>query len=539
MPSIVFSDPVSSGAVLSDSISVQPLWGIYSQFWYKYVTSPSECSSLSGTVPYTWTVTLQTQQYNGKYFCAYILFSGYAGLSLVSSSPLAIDQTAPTLPTITAPLNQESTFFLVFESSGSNDSWAGISGYIYQIAQDASFLDIVYTWNTVDALAFSSPDFDAITGTYYRRIQAVDRLGNTSNRSTVGSFLLTEDDTFRFDAQNNADIDSAYDSSSVTISWLRSGALARASVDRGSLLKNQRDKGIGAFVQNGDTLSVRLNSSPKYGRSLSSTLTIANRSAEYVITTRNENGDSCNVSSADKQAIQLIFDTLISQYQWDQSKYAEFLSTMKSMLQDKIDISSDCNLSYLSDLVSQWLDLWTVDTEPHTAPNCKTYTISYSTGKLAYTSPALKIATYFATRDALTRFIDSKNPGDCHINTYSTTTRTFTNTDASKHIAPNGKLYTINTTTSNGYTSPELSKAKYFSTISALRSYLDKNNPAQKVWDHTVDTSFTPLTYLAPNNKQYTIYRTNKWYMSYKLMQVKYFITLEEIKAYIIRNNAK
>jgi len=34
------------------------------------------------------------------------------------------------------------------------------------------------------------------------------------------------------------------------------------------------------------------------------------------------------------------------------------------------------------------------------------------------TSPTFKVITYFANRDSLTRYIDSKNPGDCHINTY-------------------------------------------------------------------------------------------------------------------------
>ena len=537
MPSLIFTDPVNSWAGLSDSISLQVIGGLYTQLGYKYTTLPSDCSS-TGTVAYTGTITLQTEQYNGKYFCAYVWFSGYT-LTLSSTYPINIDRTAPSTPTIIAPLNQADTFFLILQASGSVDTGAGISGYTYQIAQDSSFLDVVYTWTTVDASNFSPIDFDTITGTYYRRIQAIDRLWTIGSRGSGWSFTLTEDTTFHFDAQDKADIDTDYDSSQITVSGLSTWAIVRASVDKWSLFKNQRNKGIGSFVQNGDILSIRLTSSPKRWRSLSSTLTIANRSAEYLITTRDANGASCTVSSSDKQAIQIIFDNLITQYTWDQSKYAEFLSTMKSMLQDKIDLTNDCNLTYLSDLVSQGIDQWTIDTQAHIAPNCKTYAIAYSTGKLAYSSPSLKNVTYFATRDALTRFIDSKNPGDCHINTYTTTTSIFANTDPSKHIAPNGKVYTINTTTSNGYTSPDLSQTKYFSSISALRTYLDSKNPPQKVWNHVIDKSFTPLTYLAPNGKQYSIYKTDRWYMSYKLMQVKYFSTLADIKAYIVRNNAK
>ena len=209
------------------------------------------------------------------------------------------------------------------------------------------------------------------------------------------------------------------------------------------------------------------------------------------------------------------------------------------MLQDNIDLTNDCNLSYLSNLVSNSLTGGAIDTTNHIAPNCKTYTVSYSTGKVAYTSPSFKVETYFATRDALMRFIDSKNPGDCHITTYASATTSFTNSDPSRHIAPNGKIYTINTTTTNGYTSPELTQKKYFSSLAALRAYLDSKNPPQSVRNHTVDASFTPLAYLAPNGKSYTIYKTNNGYMSYKLLKVKYFSTLTGIEAFITANNQK
>lgn len=128
---------------------------------------------------------------------------------------------------------------------------------------------------------------------------------------------------------------------------------------------------------------------------------------------------------------------------------------------------------------------------------------------MAYTSPAFKVATFFTNRDSLNRYIDSRNPGDCHINTYSASSWAFTNTDPSKHIAPNGKVYMISSG-SLGYTSDDFFAKKYFSTLAALRSFIDGRNVPQDIWNHQVDTTFTPQVYTATNGKAYTIYRTDR-----------------------------
>jgi hypothetical protein len=118
---------------------------------------------------------------------------------------------------------------------------------------------------------------------------------------------------------------------------------------------------------------------------------------------------------------------------------------MKSMLQDEINLTNDCNLQYLYDLINDGLhgNGTGINLTGHIAPNCKPYRVSYSTGKIAYTSPDFMIPTYFANRDALTRYIDSKNPGDCHVSTTTNGNRYFNNTDPTKHVASNGKVYTI------------------------------------------------------------------------------------------------
>jgi len=91
------------------------------------------------------------------------------------------------------------------------------------------------------------------------------------------------------------------------------------------------------------------------------------------------------------------------------------------MLEDEIDFTNDCNLQYLVDLINDEIGIvltGSINTGTHSAPNCKEYAVTFDTTKSAYTSPTFKVITYFANRDSLTRYIDSKNPGDCHINSY-------------------------------------------------------------------------------------------------------------------------
>jgi len=116
---------------------------------------------------------------------------------------------------------------------------------------------------------------------------------------------------------------------------------------------------------------------------------------------------------------------------------------------------------------------------------------------------------YFINRESLIRHLDYYNPGDCHINTYGNDSRSDTLNNDQKHIAPNGKIYTI--AGSNGaYTSPEFVSAKYFDSMDGILRYIDGKNPAKEIWNHQVDTSFTPITYAAPNGKEYKIYKTNR-----------------------------
>jgi hypothetical protein len=121
----------------------------------------------------------------------------------------------------------------------------------------------------------------------------------------------------------------------------------------------------------------------------------------------------------------------------------------------------------------------------------------------------MKNRFYFVNRETLIRHIDYYNPGDCHINTYGDSSRSNNRNNPNEHIAPNGKIYTIQGS-DGAYTCAEFLTPKYFNSLDGLTRYVDSQNPAKEIWNHQVDTTFTPITYMAPNGKEYKIYKTNR-----------------------------
>jgi hypothetical protein len=225
----------------------------------------------------------------------------------------------------------------------------------------------------------------------------------------------------------------------------------------------------------------------------------------------------------------------------NETQLKSFLLVMKSMLQDNIMLAGNTgvdNMKCLLYLVDQYLIThFGMGTDPnvHKTPSCKEYLIVHNTGDNTYYSPNTIKQTKFGSRDELIKFLDSNNPWDCHVNTYWNTV-SYNSSDPNRHIAPNGKVYRIELN-NLWYHSPDFINVKYFATVLELRAFIDKNNPAIIVRDHTVDTTFEPIVHTAPNSKTYKIYKTNRWYMSYKLIKVQYFDTLELLKNHIDKNN--
>ncbi len=454
------------------------------------------------------------------------------------------DTTAPSTPSITYPLTGNYMYYVHTQRTASTDTWSGIEGYLYEIAEDTNFLDITHVWFMFTTGTLGSPDtdFDDTWGRHYIRIKARDRDGNYSAWSNTWYFRIFPTLHQSFTGITGANLINYYTSDIVEIQWITTWVSLYASTNNNAIIyKNGDEKWTWTYVENDDLLYLKIRSSTAYNTIVTWTLVIANRQLPFTVKTKSSPIAGCTLSDEDRDDIQMIFDTLVDNYDNNSWAYEEFLYTMQSMLSDEINFENNCNLMYLQDLIQQALGMsqWTtINTASHTAPNCKTYQISYDATNLHYTSPTLVTATYFANRDTLTKYIDSKNPGDCHIASYVASSRVFTNTSTSKHIATNGKIYYI--TIENGkYTSNNFVSKKYFTSIAELRSYIDSQNPASQVWNHVVDTSFTPQTYTAPNSKSYKIYRTNKWYMSYKLLKVQYFGTLVGLQNYINTNNPK
>ena len=111
------------------------------------------------------------------------------------------------------------------------------------------------------------------------------------------------------------------------------------------------------------------------------------------------------------------------------------------MVQDESILSNSCNLQYLLSLIQADFGAGGIDTSNHIAPNCKVYSIGYDILQRAYYAPEMANRYYFVNRESLIRHIDYYNPGDCHINTYTTNYRSPDTTDPTKHTAPNGKIY--------------------------------------------------------------------------------------------------
>ncbi|MFZ2911741.1 MAG: myxococcus cysteine-rich repeat containing protein, partial [Candidatus Absconditicoccaceae bacterium] len=338
----------------------------------------------------------------------------------------------------------------------------------------------------------------------------------------------------------NAQIDKAYMSDPFTIANFNDTTLA--TITKGMLYVNGVAIGTSGYVQNGDELNIELYSSKKYDTTISSKITVGSVSATFYITTMIEGDDNNNyLSNLQKIRIMSIFNLLIELYSDNPSKETEFLYTLRSMLMDKLDALDEnddaySTFEYLLSLIDARLLVSGIDESDYIAANCKEYEITFEEDERAYYSPDFKKTQYFFTRESLVRYIDSKNPGDCRINTYGSDYIDTRNTDSEKHVAPNGKVYKIEDN-NDGYTSPDLSNTKYFDTLQGLRAYLNINNPATTIWNHALDTSFNSINHIAPNGKIYKIYKTDKGYMSYKLIKIRYFSTLDSIKSFINNNN--
>jgi hypothetical protein len=550
---VYFTDAISESWVLSDTISVYFTW--WANFFlykkYKRVDEAVDCNNSWWMEDYTGAITIENEDLNWKYFCLYTKeASGWIENYLISANSLKIDTTKPEVPEITSPTSGQSIHWLIVETTGANDTQSGLSGFDYEIALDATFLDRVLIWTTNSTENKFSPMFNRNDREYVIRLRAIDKVGNKSDRSNKVNFDYNNLSGFEFINVINAQLLTAYVSNEITMWWLGLDEVVEGRVTNGRLFRNWNLLGTTGLVKNNDKLTIKMLSSSGYNETVETRLIVANRIVPRKITTAQsgynttwaiiDSGACALISTGDRLNAQSILNSIVGMYT-DQTQLKSFLLVMKSMLQDNVALVGETwanKMKCFLFLVDQYLVTnFGVSQDPniHKAPNCKEYTIVHNTGDNTYYSPNTIKKTKFGSRDELIKFLDSNNPGDCHVNTYWNTI-SYNNSDPNRHIAPNGKVYRIESS-SIWYSSPDFINAKYFATILELRAFVDRNNPAIVVRDHTVDATFEPIVHKAPNDKEYKIYKTNRGYMSYKLMKVQYFDTLEVLKNYIDKNN--
>jgi len=559
---------------IGDTYYTKTTWGVDIQIRstvpsYYTVFSTEMISTVTGTYNYTYDnlnpivntgkIYLTTgdgiKQINSSFTtgsCTYIAPQKYITLDLLP----------PTAPTLLSPIDGTGVCYAGnFNLSwiGAYDSGVGITSYQYNIAKNTSFTNIVLTGTATWTTASINPGQLGVgyfTGNFYREVAAIDGLWQTGTFATwyftVGIGGCSNAGNIMIHGTipriRNADLNKEYLSDPFTVDGLPWPLIAY--IDTGILLVNGTGNSNSGYIDNGYELNIKLRSSTQYDTTVSTIFYVGPRFAHFYITTRSLTGytptSGCVLDTGQRLIIENIFDMMRDNYNENASTLADFLFTIQSMLQDETDLTDNCSLEYLLNTVNSYIMDNLANSEEngnmHEAPNCKEYEIKFVSSKSGYTSPDFKHKqTYFVSRDAIVRYIDSRNPGDCNINTYEDLPEFDSNSTKSwYYAATNGKIYQIKDKESNWvtlYYSPNFIKAKNFENKDDLYAFIDTNNPIEEIRDHEVDKDFDPEIYTAPNDKEYKIYWTDQGFMSYKLMKVQYFDTLEEIKAYIDKNN--
>ncbi len=467
-----------------------------------------------------------------------------------------VDTLPPTTPIITSPHNGAGICpanGITLIRSASNDGLGSqISHYSYEIYTNSGMTTSWFLLSgnvPAGTTTISIPQFAYFPlGTYYVKVSAVDNVWLSSSSllssfttsqqycsSGTGIIIVTPTIWLR-----NTDLDTVYRSDPIWIQWLTWPTLV--SISKGMLFidyglhtwsNNQTGVGTTGLVTSNDTIYIELVSSNQYDTTVTSDLYVAWLTWTFSMTTKKS---SCTLSATEKLLIQNIYENIKDEYNNNIGQLAEFLNTFQSMVDDEVNLSNSCTLEYLLTLIDDEFDIDGIDTSNHITPNCKEYSIGYDNNQHAYYAPQMIQKFFFINRESLIRHLDYYNPGDCHINTYGNDLWTSDNSDPMVHIAPNGKIYHF-VGQYGWYSATEFISAKYFDSLQNIKTYIDLRNPAKSIWKHDIDTSFMPIVYAAPNTKEYKLYKTNKWFMSYKLMKVRYFTSLSEIKSYIDKNN--
>jgi hypothetical protein len=169
----------------------------------------------------------------------------------------------------------------------------------------------------------------------------------------------------------------------------------------------------------------------------------------------------------------------------DRSSQSTFMSNFDTMLKNQIlqiqtsngDQSQIDSLRYMTNLIDT--DFWinANNSSSYTAPNGKTYAITYDNVR-GYTSPNfINKNKYFNTLDNLKAYINKNNGGSSGISSSTLIANADQTRASAPYTAPNGKIYNLYRTTDKKYTSSDFIFVKTFTSLKALKEYINRSNP--------------------------------------------------------------
>jgi hypothetical protein len=397
---------------------------------------------------------------------------------------ITLDLTAPTL-SITNPTSGSTVSGTVQVSWTAQDN-IGIQSALIQVHQGNN---LVYS-NT--STSNSQNITTLANGNYILTITVYDLAGNSTTQSlpftVTNSPVWSNRSITGFSHITGANLNTIYTSNSVIVAGLPIWISVTGSINTGTLIKNGLDIGTGWLFSNGDSIVIALRSANTYNTTHTATLSINNSTLPFSITTKlsaNDPWSSLGWFCLSTNQYALIFLAMKNAYGDNETRFREALILMRSMIRDIITITAN-----------QWW--W----------------------------PTIYALQCFA--DVIDNYLASANslaPSQTNPNTWI-------------YIAPNGKEYRVEYIPDmQGYTSPDFQYRKIFVSYETFTRHIDINNPRTTSRNHVIDPSFTPVVHIAPNGKQYTIQKTNRWYMSYQFIVPAYFPSEKQTRDHINRHN--
>lgn len=495
-----------STAYTKDSVSLS-LWMNQS---YLYLITWSDILTAALWGPLTWSVVANVLLVGGDGAKTVTgIFTNTMGDEIYKTVSVSLDTTWPTAPLLVSPWSGYiSTWTLTLSWSGSTDAGVWLSWYQRYISPSSSFASITLSWYTTStSISPNTALLGVVTGTFYRKVRALDKLGWTWESDYRDFYFSGADVTpnsFSFTTVNDASLDTVYLSNAVTITGMSTGVYSLVTINRWNLYINNQDvAGQTGLVRNGDTIKIELISSSDYDTTISSTITIGAFSTTFRITTMEnddqdvDDGIDTELSNMEKLQIIAIFFTLKDLYP-DSNQQATFFNSLLNGLQEKIDELDP--------------DVW-------------------------YNRKRIDALQYFY--DVIEKHIEDNNLDDPIVLDPS-----------DRHIAPNGRVYQIvYDTATRLYNSPHFLYPKTFTTLDGIRNYININNPWLGIYqwviapsgggrNHATDNTWQSAPYTAPNGKVYSLFRTTDGrYSSYSFSTAKYFINVDALKNHIYQMN--